>query len=234
MTSMRIQHLKHAIDLWRRLRRPFVLPQDTELHHKCEWEAIDVDVLGCRVCGGIHAWNVCTCKDTVDTSESIVCAVSGIVLLRHMYSEEDFVDTLVMTGSVSHFDDDIAAEVDTSVQHMLLSISSNRQHDSAFCDLLLRWTRGGTSHNLLVSCAQIMCKAQHHHKSTEVQRLTKGLLYLMRNGIVRDSEVILHKRVETAQFLPAENMLYKHYSIHPKFITETENRIKFCLRLKMA
>jgi hypothetical protein len=48
------------------------------------------------------------------------------------------------------------------------------------------------------------------------------------------SEVILHKHVEIAQLLPAENMLNKHYGIHPKFITETENSIKFCLRLKMT
>jgi len=71
-------------------------------------------------------------------------------------------------------------------------------------------------------------------KSSEVQLLTVRVLYLMRNGIMHGSEVILHKHVEIAQLLPAENMLNKHYSIHPKFITETENRIKFCLRLKMT
>ena len=70
--------------------------------------------------------------------------------------------TVAMTGSVSQFDDDIEAEVDTSVQHMLLSVSSSRQHPNAFCDLLLRWSRGNTSHNMLVSCAQIMRKAEHY------------------------------------------------------------------------
>ena len=71
-------------------------------------------------------------------------------------------------------------------------------------------------------------------KSSEVQLLTVRVLYLMRNGIMHGSEVILHKHVEIAQLLPAENMLNKHYGIHPKFITETENSIKFCLRLKMT
>jgi len=270
MPGMQAERLKHIVDVWRRLRRPFELPPGSEAHHKCEWEAIDVDVLGCRICGGIHACDVCTCKEIINTSESVVCAVSGMVLRRHMYSEEEFVDTVAMTGSVSQFDDDIAAEVDTSVQHMLLSASSSRQHRNAFCDLLLRWSRGSTTNNMLVTCAQIMRKAEHYPhvfrfipterrrqlvrvaadecrrilrfmincgmpvKSAEVQRLTVGVLYLMRNGIMRGSEVILHKRMEIAQLLPAENMLYKHYSIHPKFITETENRIKFCLRLKMT
>jgi hypothetical protein len=51
-------------------------------------------------------------------------------------------------------------------------------------------------------------------KNAEVQRLTVGVLYLMRNGIIRGSEVILHNRIEISQLLPAENMLNKHYRIH--------------------
>jgi hypothetical protein len=89
-------------------------------------------VLGHRTCGDIHACDVWTCKETINTTDSVVCAVSGIVLRRHMYSEEEFVDTVAMTGSVSQFDDDITVEVDTSVQHMLLSGRSSLQHCNAF------------------------------------------------------------------------------------------------------
>jgi hypothetical protein len=71
-------------------------------------------------------------------------------------------------------------------------------------------------------------------KAQEIQRLTVGILYLMRHGISTASAVVLPQNQEVAQILPAENMLIKHYGIHPKFITETENRIKFCLRMKMA
>jgi hypothetical protein len=56
----------------------------------------------------------------------------------------------------------------------------------------------------------------------------------MRHGIRNAEQVVLQKRSEIAQILPAESMLSKHYGIHPKFITETENRIKFCLRLKLV
>jgi len=73
-----------------------------------------------------------------------------------MYSEEQFVYTVAMTGSVSQFDDNIATEVDTSVQHMLLSAVSSQQHSNAFCDLLLQWSGGNPVHNMLVSCARIM------------------------------------------------------------------------------
>jgi hypothetical protein len=33
--------------------------------------------------------------------------------------------------------------------------------------------------------------------------------------------------------LTSQNMLLRHHGIHPKFITETENRIKYCLRTIM-
>ena len=115
---------------------------------------------------------------------------------QHMYSEEEFVDTVAMTGSVLQFDDDIAAEVDTSVQHMLLSVSSIRQHLNAFCDLLLRWSRENTLHNaLLVSCAQIMRKEEHY---PNVFRFFPNQIV---SGIMRGSEVILHERIEIAQLV---------------------------------
>jgi hypothetical protein len=71
-------------------------------------------------------------------------------------------------------------------------------------------------------------------KGIEVQRLTVGVLYLIRHGITHDTEVILQRRLEVTQLLPGEDMLCKHHGIHPKFITETETRIKFCLRTNIA
>jgi hypothetical protein len=268
----RKRKLENMVDMWKRLRRPFVLPQGT-LHHNCEWETIDIDVLGCLVCGSVHACDVCTCKDVITTSDSVVCAVSGVVLRNQMYSEMEFVETVAMTGPVSQFEEDIAAEVEQAVHHMFLSASSIRQQRTALCELLLRWSRAGAElcgPNLLISCTRLARKAeQNAHvfafvsvsrrkelvvqaaddcrrilrymvncgmpvKSQEVPRLTVGILYLMRHGIRVGCEEVLRQRHEVAQILPAENMLAKHYGIHPKFITETENRIKFCLRMKMA
>lgn len=67
-------------------------------------------------------------------------------------------------------------------------------------------------------------------KSTEVQRITVGLLYLMRCGVTIGVSVILPQRTEMLKLLPPENTLLKAYDIHPKYITETENRLKFSIR----
>jgi len=266
------QRFQLMVHVWRLLRRPFILPEGTG-QHVCEWEAIDVDVLGCLVCGQVHACDSCTCKDVITTNDSVVCAVSGVVLRPQVYSDVEFVETVAMTGPVSQFEDDIAAEVEQAVQYMLLSASSRRHKHLLLCDLLLRLSRCGPEvccANLVLSCARLVRKAeQHKHvfafvsssrrkelvlvatddcrrilrfmvncgmpvKAQEIQRLTVGILYLMRHGISTASAVVLPQNQEVAQILPAENMLIKHYGIHPKFITETENRIKFCLRMKMA
>lgn len=269
----RKRRLDAMVDLWRRLRRPFILPQCAQ-HHDCEWESIDIDVLGCLVCGRIHACDVCSCSDVIETNDSVVCAISGAVLRSQRYSEVEFVDTVALTGPVSQFEEDFDAEVEQTVDNMLLSARSQRQRRSALCDVLLRWARGGVGapapRSTLAVCAALARKAvllphafafvsqERRHalaasakndcrrilrfmvtcgmpvKAAEAPRLTVGLLYLMRHGIRSAEHVVLEQRCEVAQILPAEAMLSKHYDIHPKFITETENRIKFCLRLKLA
>jgi hypothetical protein len=273
ISSARQQRLDAMVDIWCRLRRPFILPQCAQ-HHACEWEPIDIDVLGCLVCGQIHACDVCSCTDVIETNDSIVCAISGAVLRSQRYSDVEFVDTVAMTGPVSQFEENFDADVEQTVEHMLMSASSQRQRRSALCDVLLRWTRcdlgAPAPHSTLAVCAALARKAAHlphafafvsqerRHalaasakndcrrilrfmvtcgmpvKAVEAPRLTVGLLYLMRHGIRSAEHVVLEQRSEVAQILPAEAQLSKHYDIHPKFITETENRIKFCLRLKLA
>ena len=268
------------VGVWRQLRRPFELPLGTGLH-ACEWEALDVDVLGCRVCGGVHACDVCTCLDVIETGESVVCALSGVVLRSQVYSEAEFVETVAMTGPISQFDEDIAAEVEQTVREMLVSASSRRHQRAALCEVLLRWARGAAqvaasagatsagATSMTTLCARLVRRAGlHAHafafvaahrrealataaaadcrrilrfmvtcgmpvKAAEVPRLTVGLLYLMRQGIASSGSVVLAARDEVAQLLPVEGTLARHYGIHPKFITETENRIKFCLRLRL-
>lgn len=264
---------EQAVDVWRRLRRPFVLPCGAP-HHACEWEAIDVDLLGCRVCGDIHACDVCTCTDVIETTDSVICSVSGAVLRNLVYSEVEFVDTVALSGPVTQFDEDIDGEIDQAVDYVLMSAKSKRQRRLVFCDTLLRWSRQAatpsTHRSLVAACAAVAQKAQSNPyvfvfvarerllalvaqakmdchrilrfmvtcgmpiKTAEAQRLTVGVLYLMRHGISDADTVVLQKSPEIAQLLPMENLLLKHYGIHPKFITEAENKIKFCLRLKMA
>jgi len=261
--------LKVSVDLWRRLRQPFVLPLGTK-HHTCEWEYIDVDVLGCTLCGDVHVCDPCTCKDVIETNHSVVCAISGVVLRNYMYSDVEFVDTVAVTGPLSQFEEDFDADVDSIVYNMIVSTRSKQYQRIALCELLLRWSRAEVSSaNMIVNCANFMRKAQQNWhvfafvsmtqrqelaleaaaecrrilrfmvtcgmpiKAQEVQRLTVGLLYLMRHGISIGREVVLRQRADVCCTLPAENCLLRYYGIHPKFITETENRIKFCLRMKL-
>jgi len=261
--------LKVSVGLWRRLRQPFVLPIGTK-HHTCEWENIDVDVLGCTLCGDIHVCDICTCKDVIETNHSVVCAVSGLVLRNYMYSDVEFVDTVAVTGPLSQFEEDFDADVDSIVHNMIVSARSKQYQRIALCELLLRWSRSEVqSANMIVNCANFMRKVQQNWhvfafvsmnkrqelaleaaaecrrilrfmvtcgmpiKAQEVQRLTVGLLYLMRHGISTGREVVLMQRADVCSILPAENCLLRYYGIHPKFITETENRIKFCLRMKL-
>ena len=67
-------------------------------------------------------------------------------------------------------------------------------------------------------------------ESYEVQRLTVGVLYLMRHGVYNENIVVLERTPELKMLLPPESALFDQYGIHPKYITEMENRLKFCLR----
>ncbi len=67
-------------------------------------------------------------------------------------------------------------------------------------------------------------------KSYEVQRLAVGVLYLMRHGVYNKNIVVLQRTPELQMMLPPESALFDQYGVHPKYITEMENRLKFCLR----
>ena len=67
-------------------------------------------------------------------------------------------------------------------------------------------------------------------KSNEVQELAVGLLYLMRSGIQIQGYQILPVIACLRHMLPPENMLKQYFDVRSKFITESENRAKLCLR----
>ena len=67
-------------------------------------------------------------------------------------------------------------------------------------------------------------------RSNEIQLLAVGIVYLMRSGVFMNGVVVLDRIPELEQLLPPESSLYDAYGVHPKYITEMENRLKFCLR----
>ena len=67
-------------------------------------------------------------------------------------------------------------------------------------------------------------------KTSELQEMAVGLLFLMRTGIYCQGKTILPMIPALAQMLPAEGVLKSHFNIRSKYITESENRAKQCLR----
>lgn len=262
-----------CVRLWRCLRQPFVLPPLAHSrHHACEWEHVDVDVLGCLVCGAIHACSMLACKETVKTSDGVVCALSGVVIHEKMFAENEFLDTIAMTGPSQLVEDDMCADVQAAVRSMLDCKAAFANHRKVLCRTLLGWALSmhTLSANRAVCCGILARRACSHPylfawvsktrrkelvqlathecrrilrlmvcsgmpvKANEVHRLTIGVMYLMKHGITSAHEVTLRPQPDIHKLLPPESMLNLFYGIHPKFITETENRVKFCLRSQLS
>jgi hypothetical protein len=252
--------------VWHSMRRPFTLPESATKYHACEWEVIDMGLLGCRVCGSIHACDSLTCKDVIETNEGRVCALSGVVVYDRAYSDLEYLDTLVLSDSMP-VSNDFDAEMTCTVRNILSSKLSQNVRRKLLCTTLLHLSHEMQNSSNLMSCcvrflkstrktpyffdfvssqrrAELVLDAIKHcgrvmHlmvsngmsiKPPEVQRITVGLLYLMRCGVAVNGVMVLPQYTEMRQLLPPENTLLKSYGIHPKFITETENRLKFSIR----
>ena len=86
------------LTLFRAMREPFVLPLNSQMYHKCEWEAIDGKLYGCKLCGNIH---ICghDCQKTIQIEYGFVCEISGLVIQDQIYAPDDeFFDTVLWTG----------------------------------------------------------------------------------------------------------------------------------------
>ena len=68
-------------------------------------------------------------------------------------------------------------------------------------------------------------------RSNEIQRLSVGVLYLMRHGVCHNGIVILEKKEELKMLLPPESTLCEHYILdqahnrHPGAHTRASTQI---------
>lgn len=87
------------VTLWKFIREPFVVPMAI---HRCapiDFENIDVDVAGCRTCGGIHR---CADEKTCVVSEHgghRVCEITGCCIRHKVFSSNEYVDTVSHVAS---------------------------------------------------------------------------------------------------------------------------------------
>lgn len=262
---------ENIVNIWRKLRSPFALPSVTAQCHLCEWEKIEIDVLGCTLCGKVHACAYGVCKNVVDTSDGIVCELSGIVIYSKRYVETEFMDTMCVTGRDIIDHESTAGDVELIVQSLLCSKRQSRvkyslflstlEKNSSICERQLRQSGNAMAvciHLLSLfsntpyvfayvdpeqrqklvgvvveHCVRILHMLTKHGmniRNNEVQRLAVGIMYLMRCGVTMDGVFVLPRLKELETMLPPETSLFDAFGVHPKYITEMENRLKYCLR----
>lgn len=77
--------------LWLALRRPFTLTPEMCYLHKCQWEKIDMGILGCRLCSAIHVCSIDSCPST-QSQDATVCTLSGLCLTNKNFVQDDYSD----------------------------------------------------------------------------------------------------------------------------------------------
>jgi hypothetical protein len=77
--------------LWRALRRPFALTPEMRHVHKCQWEKIDMGILGCKLCSAIHICSIDSCPST-QSNDATVCTLSGLCLTNKNFVQDDYSD----------------------------------------------------------------------------------------------------------------------------------------------
>lgn len=260
------------VHVWRQLRAPFPLPCVTAKSHVCEWEKLEIDVLGCTLCGKVHACEYGSCQSVLETSDGLVCELSGVVVYGKRYVESEFMDTVCVTGTdIPDWRENMGGDVAQIVRSLLCSPRQARVQRSMLLAMLEKCTghfdkQMRQSKNTMAVCMQALSQfsttpyvfahvsqderqrlvrhiveqcirilhilANHgmHIRINEVQRLAVGIVYLMRCGVTMNGVFVLQRVPELESLLPPESSLLSAFSIHPKYITEMENRLKFCLR----
>jgi len=117
-----------------------LLPQ--KIHHckLCDWELIDCDCAGCKICGKIHE-----CKDTVHCpviSEEgrHVCQITGFYTRRQVFSDDEYIETI---GNLSVAEAPTLKRVDPAVVESCVKefICSEKTKDSLKQEIMKRNSR---------------------------------------------------------------------------------------------
>jgi hypothetical protein len=188
MTSLRVREISA---LWTVLRQPFVLPKASFGHHECKWERLDLDVLGCLLCGTIHACSDGACKHTQEVEDGHVCILSGVLVREKRFVQSEFIAHASLTDCVasqSVFEEENAAvDVRNVVENLLCSETSKMLY---LRNIMYYMNKGKhklkQAPNLVVACAQLMqeCmlarplrKFDLEGRKALVERVTRSILH---------------------------------------------------------
>ena len=74
--------------VWRCIHSPFLVPVWS--HHKHTWNAYDLDMAGCTVCGVQHVCSVATCEAIQCEDGNAICPITGFELPLLRLSENEY------------------------------------------------------------------------------------------------------------------------------------------------
>lgn len=152
---------QRAVALWRMLRQPFALPVAAAGLHKCCWENIDLDLLGCTLCGQVHACADGRCSETMEVEDGVVCTLSGVVVRNKLFVDTEFVSHVNLTEFVAQqnvFDEETAwGDVFVVVDMMLCSEIAKTLYLRSILTYMIRWRpRLKAAEHLGLVCSEIL------------------------------------------------------------------------------
>ena len=111
------------------MRAPFALPERSRHAHACEWERIDADKSGCRLCSHVHVCGYGSCKSVVQTTDALVCEITGLCIRQNNIVESAYSDEVISFGCNTPYSGDNARQdmyddIDGFVTELLLSESA--------------------------------------------------------------------------------------------------------------
>lgn len=115
-----------SVRAWRLLRMPFPLTEKSLGHHVCEWEALGIGTSGCKLCSHVHVCGYGRCKQVVQTTDALVCEITGVCICTSNIVESAYSDEVISFGCNKTYTGDAARqdiydEIDGYVNELLLS-----------------------------------------------------------------------------------------------------------------
>lgn len=132
-----------AADVWKALRSPFALPPCSFACHTCKFEKIDIDILGCLLCGNIHACSDGDCQQISESDDGTVCLLTGVVIRHKKFVDDEYNDTQIlcdMPFSTRIFDEESGHEqIHQALSHVLLSDITKKLHARQAVITMEKW-----------------------------------------------------------------------------------------------
>mgnify|MGYP006092244683 CR=1 FL=1 len=119
--------------IWKLIKGPFCLPACSMKYHICKWHVFGHDQAGCLLCGSIHICKLDGKCPIVETGESEVCEITGIVLRPVLLPMDmEYLDTTVARVNPklisNENDSQVPGKIRDYVEELLVSEKARDAH----------------------------------------------------------------------------------------------------------